>query len=236
MRMNRKKRKIVISEKEKQSIEQYIHDVNTFYEKHPQLRNNKGLIKIISHHHQTTFNKIIEKHTDMVLDMVDRWVGYNRFKKKDLYKKVKKGIGVSEDTFRRLLTKQRRRYSSSTKMKVASYFLKNVTFDDFVQEYIRGYENGLRDTSKPIMEFAEAIQLGVEACSNGYQVLEEKQKEYVNHTNEYLEEIKNQKKKLQLQAIAIRKKIREKLKTCENPTKDDCKICIAREGCNSKKL
>jgi hypothetical protein len=233
--MNRKKRRIVTSEKEKQSVEQYIHDVNTFFEKHPQLRNNKGLIKMISLNHQSTFNKVIEKHTDMVLDMVDRWVGYHRLKKKDLYEKVKRDIGVSEDTFRRLLSKQRKRYAPGTRMKVAGYFLNNLTFDDFMHKYIRGYENGLRDTSKPIMEFAEAIKLGVEACSNGYEVSEDQEKDYLDGVKGYEEERIYRERELRLQSIRIRKKIKKKMDKCQNPIKEDCQNCIAREVCDSKK-
>jgi hypothetical protein len=235
MRMNRKKRTIVTSEKEKQSIEQYIHDVNTFFEKHPQLRENKGLIKMISHNHQSTSNKVVEKHTDMVLDLTDRWIRYNRFKKKDVYRKVKDDINVSEDTFRRLLSKQRKRYAPSTRMRVAGYFLNSMTFDDFIQEYIKGYEDGLRDTSKPIMEFAEAIKLAVEACNNGYEVSEDHQKDYVDGVKGYEEERMYRERELRLQSIRIRKKIKQKMDKCQNPTKQDCQNCIAREVCDSKK-
>jgi len=235
MRMNRKKRTIVTSEKEKQSIEQYIHDVNAFFEKHPQLRENKGLIKMISHNHQSTSNKVVEKHTDMVLDLTDRWIRYNRFKKKDVYRKVKDDINVSEDTFRRLLSKQRKRYAPSTRMRVAGYFLNSMTFDDFIQEYIKGYENGLRDTSKPIMEFAEAIKLGVEACTNGYEVSEDQQKDYLDGVKGYEEERMYRERELRLQSIRIRKKIKKKMDKCQNPIKEDCQNCIAREVCDSKK-
>ena len=233
--MNRKKRTIVTSKKEKQSIEQYIHDVNTFFEKHPHLRNNNGLIKMISHNHQSTSNKVVEKHTDMVLDLIDRWIRYNRLKKKDLYNRIKRHIGVSEDTFRRLLTKQRKRYSPRTRMKVAGYFLKNVTFDDFVRDYIRGYEDGLIETSKPVMEFAEGIKLAVEACTNGYEVSEDQQKDYLDGVKGYEEERMYRERELRLQSIRIRKKIKQKMDKCQNPTKEDCQNCIAREVCDSKK-
>ena len=108
-------------------------------------------------------------------------------------------------------------------MKVAGYFLKNVTFDDFVRDYIRGYEDGLIETSKPVMEFAEGIKLAVEACTNGYGVSEDRQKDYLDGANIYLEKVR------------IRQKIIKKSRMCENPTTEVCRDCIASEICEHKK-
>lgn len=214
----KQKRKIVPSNVIRQDIARYINDVNIIFDKYPELKENQGLLKMIKNEQQAAFSKIVENHVNMVLDLTDRWIGYHRFKKKDVYKRVKKDLGVSEDTFRRLLTKRRTRYALTTRIKVARYFLNRVTFDDFIEDYIRGYQQKQAEISSPLMDFAEAIKLAVEACSSGYEVSKEQQKDYVNSAIKYCEEIE------------------EKIAKCRKAgRKADCMFCKVKSLCEGQK-
>lgn len=218
VKKSKSKRKIVVSDNLKAEVSQYIKDTFEVIKANPELKEIKGLNNMLTNSIQAIHIMNVENHVNKVLDMTDEWIRRKRIKRKTFYRKIEKNVDISEETFRKLLSKQKTKYALRTRLKVANHLLKKIRFDEVFKSEILAYEQGQVEAINSVHENIKEAKETLEAYHSGSKVSIEERTKYIENNDKY------------------RERIKEKIANCKKPKKKaDCMYCNLESLCERQK-